>query len=1645
MRLKAVWALVCLAGLLGLSSIAASTAAAESFCTDTWTGPSEGSWETASDWSAGKVPTSTDVACIGAGKKVEVGGGLHVAAVVQGEGTLYLYYGTLELTSLFEVSQVHNVEIWEGNLTGAGSLEVLTSLLWRSKSTLAGSGDLVISRGATAVMSKWESPRHTVNRSVINEGTMTLSEGANLEVGEGATLTNRGTFIQHGNVSVSAGEATFVNDGTVEASASGAVQISTRFENEGVLSSEGPEVDIWGFCASGPHAEWRQAKGTTVNLAEACSFNGGQWVGEGTLRFNGGSGSLSRLKSVNGSKGTARLEAPVELESGTTTIQSLTLGGFGKVSGAGNLDISGVFLWTSEGMITGSGVTTLEAGATGEICSHEHYVTYNMTIGSHTFVNDGTMTLTCEASRILETGKAVFENHGVFNANKNVSIGYKESEARFINYSKVRKTNDPAGKETTYVSVPFENYGTIKSESGAGKIEIEHMIAVDRKTKYGKRNKSALSALEANCADPVNCQTGNFYESQTDIAVGGRGVGLDLTRTYNAQAAAAGEHGTFGYGWTSSFNEHLTFNSEAHTVTVVQEEGSTVTFAEEGGKLVAPEWTQDELSGDSETGYTLTMNNQMVYKFTGTGALESVKDRNGNTTTLAYNEKGQLTTITDPAGRKIKLAYNGEGYVESATDPMGHVVKYAYESGNLTSVTMPGESSPRWSFKYDESHRMTSAENALGGETKNTYNSENQVTAQTDPTGATTKWEYEPFVTKVTEEATGTVTLDEYTSEYQLAAITHGYGTEHATTESWTYNERGEPVTRTDGRGYTTTYEYDSAGDKIAETDPEGHESKWTYNVHHQVTSEANPSGETTSTEYDEHGNPIKVSRPAPEEHTQITRYEYNADGEMAAMIDPLERKWSYGYDEAGDRVSEIDPEGDETTWGYNEDSQQTSEVSPAGNVEGGKPAEYTTSTERNAQGLPVKVTQPEGQETLYEYNADGDQISVTDPNGHKTTTTYNSEDQPIKTTEPSGATQETEYNGAGEIVAQIDGDKHTTKYVRNVLGEVTEVINPLEQKTTETYDADGDQATIKDAAGRTSTYSYNEQDQPTKIAYSEEATPTVEYEYNSDGQVLSMKDGTGTTSYSYNQLGELTETKDGHGDKASYAYDLAGEVTQITYPNGKTVKDSYDKAGRLSSLTDWLSHTISFAYDPDSQPITETFPEASGETDHYSYNRNGQQSEAKMLKGSETLASIAYKRDNDGQVTKETQTGLPGEASVEYTYTSNEQLESAGSTGWEYDAAGNPTKDAGATATFNAGDELTKDGSTSYSYNEVGQRTKATPETGPATTYGYNQAGNLTSVKRPEEGSTPKIEDSYTYDGNGLRASETIGSETKHLTWQLTGSLPLLLSDGTNSYIYGPQETPVEQINSEEHATYLHHDQQDSTRLLTSESGEATGSYTYGPYGEKAGHTGTATTPLGYDGQYTSSDTGLIYLDARSYDPATGQFLSVDPAVASTGTPYIYTNDNPTTYADRSGLALEEISGPCWWCGVIPVPPPAVREAIAKGIEEGANAASKYVTANASEDEGESELHAAEAEAKEAACKLVELDKAGRVKGDLPTHPPADWTQEELEQAEEDLRASIDKRREQMDERGEEGKHRDRLREEEKLLRQIGKKLGGS
>jgi RHS repeat-associated protein len=940
---------------------------------------------------------------------------------------------------------------------------------------------------------------------------------------------------------------------------------------------------------------------------------------------------------------------------------------------------------------------------------------------------------------------------------------------------------------------------------------------------------------------------------------------------------------------------------------VYDDNGSTAEFRRIQGKT---DWSpaspliRAELRSEGE-GFAYTLPDQTVLDFDSSGSLASEEDANGNAVTVNHDGEGQVASVSDESGRELVYTYDPEGFVESIEDPMGHVVKYGYEDENLVSVSQVDSAETKWQFGYDEHHILTSVTNARGGVTQTRYASLH-VVRQEDPMGRVTHWAYssgEGAPTTTITEPNGSKTVEQFNSEGLIMSATKAAGTPIAATTTYEYNPAEELTALTNPDGQTTEFTYDGEGNKIGETSPEGDETAWTYDGAHEVTSETKPSGEKTTIVRDADGNPETVSRPAPESKTQTVSYEYGPHGEVKSMTDPLGHVWNYEYNSQGAMKAETDPEGDKRTWAYNEDSQVTSTVSPRGNEEGAEAAKFTTSIERDAQGRPIKITDPLGGTTKRAYDAAGNVESVTDPNGRKTKFIYDADNERTTVERPDGVVEETGYDEAGQVVSQTDGNEDETTYVRNALQEPVETIDPLERATTRTFDRAGNLETLTDPEGRTTTYGYDEAGRLAEVAYSAEPGQDSTYSNDEDGNLTSMVDGTGESTYEYDQLDRLVHSEKGNGESTAWEYDLADEPTGLTYPNGKSISREFDEAGRLESVTDWLGHTTSFSYNADSGPTATDFPSGTGDIDEYAYDLADRMIGVTMKKGAETLASLAYTRDPAGQLETLISKVLPGVEEESFTYDENDRLTKAGAVEFGYDAANNITKAPGTTNAFDKAGQIESATGATFTFDKEGERTKETPSSGPATTYRYDQAGELTAVERPEEGETPAISESFGYDGNGLLASRTVGLTTTHFVWDPTEPPGLLLSDGAHSYVYGPGGLPVEQISSEEVPTYLHHDQLGSTRLLTNSAGEIAATFTYGLYGSLIGQTGTAASALGFSGGYTLGQSGLQLFYARSYDPQTAQFMSRDPLGAVTRQPYSYALENPGNVIDPSGM----------------------------------------------------------------------------------------------------------------------------------------------
>ena len=111
------------------------------------------------------------------------------------------------------------------------------------------------------------------------------------------------------------------------------------------------------------------------------------------------------------------------------------------------------------------------------------------------------------------------------------------------------------------------------------------------------------------------------------------------------------------------------------------------------------------------------------------------------------------------------------------------------------------------------------------------------------------------------------------------------------------------------------------------------------------------------------------------------------------------------------------------------------------------------------------------------------------------------------------------------------------------------------------------------------------------------------------------------------------------------------------------------------------------------------------------------------------------------------------------------------------------------------------------------------------------------------------------------------------------------LLSDGTNSYLYGPDGLPIEQIDNADNALFLDEDAQAAcgcspTQTATSWARRATTpSGTRPPRAE-------SSSPFGYEGMYRDAESGLYAMSGASTTQGTGQGLEYSSTPRNTRSP---------------------------------------------------------------------------------------------------------------------------------------------------------------
>lgn len=252
----------------------------------------------------------------------------------------------------------------------------------------------------------------------------------------------------------------------------------------------------------------------------------------------------------------------------------------------------------------------------------------------------------------------------------------------------------------------------------------------------------------------------------------------------------------------------------------------------------------------------------------------------------------------------------------------------------------------------------------------------------------------------------------------------------------------------------------------------------------------------------------------------------------------------------------------------------------------------------------------------------------------------------------------------------------------------------------------------------------------------------------------------------------------------------------------------------------------------------------------------------------------------------------------------------------FDYNAAGNITEEKGLnenltitngeiSMTYGKGNRLLTYNGEEVKYDADGNMTYG-PLDGKMVNFTYDARNRLI-----EAGNT-----SYQYDAENNRIGKIEGgNKTTYVVDTNSSTLSRVLVEKQGStvrqYIYATGL--IMHAEGGEYATY-HYDYRGSTVAITNGAGKVTDTFTYAPYGELVGRTGTTDTPFLYNGMYgvETDDNGLYCMRARYYNPTIKRFINQDVVQGSldnaiTLNRYAYANGNPVTYLDPFGMEAKE------------------------------------------------------------------------------------------------------------------------------------------
>ena len=246
-------------------------------------------------------------------------------------------------------------------------------------------------------------------------------------------------------------------------------------------------------------------------------------------------------------------------------------------------------------------------------------------------------------------------------------------------------------------------------------------------------------------------------------------------------------------------------------------------------------------------------------------------------------------------------------------------------------------------------------------------------------------------------------------------------------------------------------------------------------------------------------------------------------------------------------------------------------------------------------------------------------------------------------------------------------------------------------------------------------------------------------------------------------------------------------------------------------------------------------------------------------------------------------------------------------------------------TSVYDASNQLSYNqavaGRTTYAYDSAGNQQLEQPPAGSRTTTTWDYENQPIVYRLPDASRV-----TMSYNSDSRRVTKESASETVKFVWDPVADAYLSELDVSNAtqvvYTQEPQQFGRE-ISQRRSSTsnWYHTDSLGSTRALTNASQAVTDTYLCDAWGNPISSTGTTVNPfrwVGNVGYYFDTATGLFYIRARTYQPTTARWTSVDPLFAMLALSGMRTRDpigywggaNLYTYVNAHSLVATDPTG---------------------------------------------------------------------------------------------------------------------------------------